>query len=79
MLTIGTVIGLAAAIALARVMSSLLFGVGPTDFLTFAAVSVGALIVALLACYINCSAHRMKGKKIFTQRRNVKILVCRRS
>jgi len=49
---IGTAIGLAAAAALARVLSSLLVGVGPTDFFTFAAVSVGALFVALLACYI---------------------------
>ena len=49
---IGIAIGLAAAIVLARVMSSLLFGIGPTDFLTFATVSLGALVVALLACYI---------------------------
>jgi macrolide transport system ATP-binding/permease protein len=49
---IGTGIGLAAAIALARVMSSLLVGVGPTDVVTFATVSLGALVVALLACYI---------------------------
>ena len=49
---IGTAIGLAAAIALARVMSSLLFGVGPTDIVTFIAVSLGALVVALLACYV---------------------------
>lgn len=49
---IGTGIGLATAIALARVLSSLLVGVGPTDFLTFAIVSLGALFVALVACYI---------------------------
>ena len=49
---IGTAIGLAAAIALARVMSSLLFGVSPTDIVTFISVSLGALVVALLACYI---------------------------
>jgi predicted permease len=49
---IGTVIGLAAAIALAQVMSSLLVGVGPTDFFTFVIVSLGALAVAFLACYI---------------------------
>jgi predicted permease len=49
---IGTAIGLAAAIVLSRVMSSVLFGIVPTDALTFAAVSVGALVVALLACYI---------------------------
>ncbi|HYK19654.1 MAG TPA: FtsX-like permease family protein, partial [Pyrinomonadaceae bacterium] len=49
---IGTVIGVLAAIALVQVMSSLLFGIGPTDFLTFVAVSFGALAVALLACYL---------------------------
>jgi putative ABC transport system permease protein len=30
----------------------LLFGVSPTDVLTFASVTVGLLLVALLACYI---------------------------
>jgi predicted permease len=49
---IGTAIGLAVAIVLTKVMSSLLFGVGQTDALTFASVSIGALAVALLACYI---------------------------
>ena len=49
---IGTAIGLAAAVALAQVMSSLLVGVGPTDLFTFVTVSLGALAVALLACYI---------------------------
>jgi predicted permease len=49
---IGTAIGLAAAIALAKVMSSMLVGVGPTDALTFVFVSLGALVVALLACYV---------------------------
>jgi predicted permease len=49
---IGTAIGLVTAIVLARVMSSVLFGIGPTDLLTFITVSVGALVVALVACYI---------------------------
>ncbi|HET8783879.1 MAG TPA: FtsX-like permease family protein, partial [Pyrinomonadaceae bacterium] len=49
---IGTAIGVAAAIALAKVMSSMLVGVGPTDALTFVFVSSGALAVALLACYV---------------------------
>jgi predicted permease len=49
---VGIVIGVAAAFVLAKVMSSLLFGVGQTDALTFATVSIGALAVALLACYI---------------------------
>ena len=49
---IGTVIGLAAAITLAKVMSTMLFGVVPVDAFTFVAVSIGALGVALVACYI---------------------------
>jgi predicted permease len=49
---VGVVIGVAAAFVLTKVMSSLLFGLGQTDALTFATVSIGALAVALLACYI---------------------------
>ena len=49
---IGTVIGVAAAIALTRVMTTLLFGIAPADAFTFAIVSIGALAVALLACFI---------------------------
>lgn len=49
---LGTAIGLAAAIVLTRVMTTLLFGVAPTDAVTFATVSIGALAVALIACYI---------------------------
>ena len=52
LVAIGTAIGLAGAIALTKVMSSFLVGVGATDFLTFVSVSLGALFVALLACYI---------------------------
>ena len=48
---IGTAIGVVIAIVLTKVMSSLLFGLA-TDALTFAAVSIGALTVALIACYI---------------------------
>ena len=40
------------AVVIMKLMSSLLVGVGPTDVLTFVAVSVGALAVALLACYV---------------------------
>jgi putative ABC transport system permease protein len=53
---IGTAIGLAASLALTRLMRSLLFEVTPTDWLTFVIVSVVLLTVALLACYI--PAHR---------------------
>jgi putative ABC transport system permease protein len=49
---IGAVIGLGGAFAITRFMSSLLFGVSPTDVLTFVLVTAGLLLVALLACYI---------------------------
>jgi putative ABC transport system permease protein len=49
---IGVVIGLAAAFAMTRIMSSLLFGVSPTDALTFTAVAVLLTGIALLACLI---------------------------
>ena len=52
MLSIGTVIGLAGAFALTRLMSTLLFEVTASDPLTYVSV-VGLLtVVALLACYI---------------------------
>jgi predicted permease len=49
---IGTAIGLVVAIVLTKVMATVLFGVAPADAFTFATVSIGALAVALLACYI---------------------------
>jgi predicted permease len=48
----GIVLGLIAAGALTRVMSSLLFGISATDAVTFAAVPVVLAAVALLASYI---------------------------
>ena len=48
----GVLIGLAGAFALTRLLASLLFGVRPTDALTFAAVSGTVIGAALLACYI---------------------------
>ena len=48
----GVVIGLIAAFALTRLMSSLLFGVAAADPLTFASVPLLLVLVALLACYI---------------------------
>lgn len=48
----GIVIGLGASFALTRALSSLLFGVSATNPLTFAAVAILVLLVALLACYL---------------------------
>ena len=49
---IGTVLGLAAAASLTRVMSSLLYGISPLDPLTYVAVPVVLLSAALLASYL---------------------------
>ena len=48
----GLLIGLATALGLTRLMSGLLFGVSPTDPITFAAVALLLMAVALAACYI---------------------------
>jgi putative ABC transport system permease protein len=50
--SIGLAIGLASAIALTRVVSSLLYGVSATDPLTFVAVAIALAGVALAACFI---------------------------
>lgn len=49
---VGVAIGLAGAFALTRLMTSLLFAVEATDKATFAVVSAGLVLIALLACYI---------------------------
>jgi putative ABC transport system permease protein len=49
---IGVAIGIALALGVARLISTFLFGVKPTDPLTYAAVAIGLATVALLACYI---------------------------
>jgi putative ABC transport system permease protein len=49
---IGVGIGLAGALALTRMMTTLLFGVTPTDALTYTTVGLGLIVVALIACCI---------------------------
>lgn len=49
---LGVLIGIAAALALTRLMANQLFGVSSHDPLTFVAVGVVLTVVALLACYI---------------------------
>jgi predicted permease len=49
---IGTAIGLTASVALAGVISSLLYGVTPRDPATLAGATLLLVMVALLACYL---------------------------
>jgi putative ABC transport system permease protein len=48
----GVVFGIVAALALTRVMTSLLFEVKPTDPLTFVGVSFLLLLIAFVACWL---------------------------
>ena len=48
----GVAIGLAAAMALTRIIARLLYGVTATDPVTFVAVALFLMSVALLACYL---------------------------
>lgn len=52
MAAFGVVIGIAASLAITRLMSSLLFGVSATDPLTFVGVAALLSSVALLASYL---------------------------
>jgi len=49
---IGVIVGLAGALSLTRFLSGLLFGVTPTDPITFGAVSLLLAAIAFLASYI---------------------------
>jgi putative ABC transport system permease protein len=49
---IGVTLGLMGALALTRILSGLLFGVGSTDPATFATIVLFFAIVALIACYL---------------------------
>jgi len=50
--TLGSVLGVIGAIALARTFSTLLFDISPTDFATYAAAVLSLVVVAQLACLI---------------------------
>ncbi len=52
MALVGVVVGIALACGLTRLMSAQLYGVSPRDPLTFAAVALVLIAVALAACYI---------------------------
>jgi putative ABC transport system permease protein len=50
--SIGVAMGVALAFGVTRLISTFLFGVKPTDPLTYAAVALSLAAIALLACYI---------------------------
>ena len=52
LIAIGLVLGLAAALALTRVMATMLVGVQPTDPMTYAAIIALFAIIALIACLV---------------------------
>ena len=52
MALLGVAIGTVAALALARLMSTMLYGVSASDPLTFLGVAALLMLVALTACYI---------------------------
>jgi predicted permease len=49
---IGVALGLAASFAVTRLITSLLFGVTPTNAATFVTVSAGLTVLAMIACYL---------------------------
>ncbi|MGA2272244.1 MAG: ABC transporter permease [Bryobacteraceae bacterium] len=49
---LGIALGLAGALALTRLMASMLFGIHPRDFGSYAAAAVGLAVVALTASYL---------------------------
>jgi predicted permease len=52
MVGIGVVIGILGGFGLTRLISTMLYGVGPTDLFVFTAVTMSLMSVALLACYV---------------------------
>jgi ABC-type antimicrobial peptide transport system permease subunit len=52
MTMVGVIIGLVGALGLTRLMATMLFGVKPTDPITFISVAVLLSAIALMACYL---------------------------
>ena len=55
MAALGVGMGIAASLAITRLMSTLLFGISATDPMTFAGVAIFLSLVALLACLHSCA------------------------
>lgn len=51
----GIAAGLVGALALTRLLRSLLFGIGPADIVTYGALALLLMVVALIACYVPAS------------------------
>lgn len=49
---IGLAIGIAVSLVLTRFLRGMLFGIGATDWMTFALVAVALCVVALVACFV---------------------------
>jgi putative ABC transport system permease protein len=49
---VGIALGVLASFAMTRLMASMLFGLNPTDPLTFAAAALLLMVAALAACYV---------------------------
>jgi ABC-type antimicrobial peptide transport system permease subunit len=49
---LGVALGVVCALALARILANLLYEVSAADPITFATVSLGAIAIAVLACYV---------------------------
>ena len=65
---VGVILGLAAALALSRVVSSLIYGVRATDPLTFAAVALLLLLVGIFATIVPaCRATRIEPVRILRE------------
>ncbi len=52
LILIGVALGIGGSLVLTRLLASLLFGVKPTDAVTFVTVSAVLMMVALVACYL---------------------------